>query len=464
MTRVPRDCDVLVIGGGNAALCAAISARRSGAAVTLLEGAPRALRGGNARHSRNFRVMHPGPTPWTRGSYPAEDYRSDLDAVTDAATGAAADGTLARMLIADSAGIIDWMGRNGVRFQSGADDCLPHSRKTAFFLGGGKALVNALYTTAEGLGVAIHYDSEACALHLKDGLPSVTVGHPKGLQVVRARAVVVASGGFQANRGWLRDEWGEAADGFVIRGTPHATGTMLKALLAEGAQPVGAAGHCHMVAVDGRSPGFDAGIVTRLDGIPHGIVVNRDGRRFADEGSHTGPTRFSVWGDRVARCPGGVAFSIFDAASEARFRPSIFPAIRADGIGELAGKLGIDPAALEATVGSFNAALGSGGIGADGFAMGTEPPKTRLAAPLLVPPFGAYPVRAGVTSTCLGIRVDGKARVLRDGGQPICGVFAAGVIMAPNILGRGYLAGSAMSIGAVFGRIAGREAAAHALH
>lgn len=455
MTIVPRDCDVLVIGGGNAGLCAAISARRSGAAVTLLESAPKALRGGNARHSRNFRVMHDRPTPWLQGRYPAQDYWSDLEAVTDGA----ADERLARLLIAESAGIVGWMGENGVRFQSGDDDVLPYSRKTAFFLGGGKALVNALYTTAEGLGITIHYDSEACALHAKDGLPSVTVRHPRAMRVIRARAVVVASGGFQADRDWLRDQWGDAADRFVIRGTPHATGTMLRALLEDGAQPVGVAGHCHMVAVDSRSPGFDAGIVTRLDGIAHGIVVDRDGRRFADEGSHTGPTRFSVWGDRVARCPGAVAFSIFDAAIETGFRPSIFPAIRADGIGELAVKLGIDPAALEATVTGFNAA-----IGGDGSAMGLQPPKTRLATPIRVPPFGAYPMRAGVTSTCLGLRVDEQARVLRDDGRAIDGVFAAGVIMAPNILGRGYLAGSAMSIGAVFGRIAGREAAAHALH
>lgn len=455
MTSAPRDCDVLVIGGGNAGLCAAISARRAGAAVTLLESAPKALRGGNARHSRNFRVMHDGPTPWLQGRYPAQDYWSDLEAVTDGA----ADEGLARLLIAESAGIVDWMGGNGVRFQSGADDTLPYSRKTAFFLGGGKALVNALYATAEGLGVTIHYDSDACALHAKDGLPSVTVRHPRAMRVIRARAVVVASGGFQADHGWLRDDWGDAADRFVIRGTPHATGTMLRALLEDGARPVGAAGHCHMVAVDGRSPGFDAGIVTRLDGIAHGIVVDRDGRRFADEGSHTGPTRFSAWGDRVARCPGAVAFSVFDSAIETRFRPSIFPAVRADGIGELAVKLGIDPAALEATVTGFNAAIGD-----DGSAMGIQPPKTRLATPIRVPPFGAYPMRAGVTSTCLGVRVDGQARVLREDGRAMEGVFAAGVIMAPNILGRGYLAGSAMSIGAVFGRIAGREAAAYALH
>lgn len=454
MTNVPYDCDVLVVGGGNAALCAAIAARRAGAAVLLLEAAPRALRGGNARHSRNMRVMHDAPTPWVRGSYPADDYRGELRRVA----GAADDG-LARLFVGDSARIVDWLAGNGVRFHSGADEVLPYSRKTVFFLGGGKALVNALYATAEGLGVAIRYDSEVRALHLRDGAPAVTVGDSGGYRTVRARALVVASGGFQADPGWLRRQWGGAADEFTVRGTPHATGIPLTALLEEGAEPVGAADRCHMVAVDGRAPRFDGGIVTRLDGIAHGIVVDRNGRRFADEGASVGSGRYTAWGDLVARRPGAIAFSLFDAAIGERFRPSIFPAIRADGIAELALALGIAPPALEATVAGFNAAIADGEATA-----GLHPPKTRLAAPITVPPFGAYPVRVGVTSTCLGVRVDGRARVLRRDGTAFDGIHAAGVVMAPNILGTGYLAGSAMAVGAVFGRIAGREAAAHALH
>ncbi|MBK1836829.1 FAD-dependent tricarballylate dehydrogenase TcuA [Azospirillum sp. YIM B02556] len=461
MTGVPYDCDVLVVGGGNAALCAAIAARRAGAAVLLLEAAPRALRGGNARHSRNMRVMHDAPTPWVRSSYPADDYRGELRRVAGYAAGT--DDGLARLFVADSAGIVDWLAGNGVRFQSATDEILPYSRKTVFFLGGGKALVNALYATAEGLGVAIRYGSEVQALHLRDGAPAVTVGRPggsaRGTGTVRARALVVASGGFQADLGWLRRQWGGAADQFTVRGTPQATGIPLKALLAAGAEPVGAADRCHRVAVDGRAPRFDGGIVTRLDGIAHGIVVDRDGRRFADEGASVGSGRYTAWGDLVARCPEAIAFSVFDAAIGERFRPSIFPAVRADGIGELARALGIDPPALEATVAGFNAAIADGGATA-----GLHPPKTRLAAPITVPPFGAYPVRVGVTSTCLGVRVDGRARVLRRDGTALDGVHAAGVVMAPNILGTGYLAGSAMAVGAVFGRIAGREAAAHALH
>ncbi|BAI74938.1 fumarate reductase flavoprotein subunit (plasmid) [Azospirillum sp. B510] len=459
MTGAPYDCDVLVVGGGNAALCAAIAARRAGAAVLLLEAAPRTLRGGNARHSRNMRVMHDGPTPWVRDRYSAADYREELRRVA-----AAADDVVTRRFIEDSAGIVAWLAGNGVRFHDGADELLPYSRKTAFFLGGGKALVNALYATADGLGVGIRYDSAVGALHPGDGAPAVTVaGEGGGARTIRGRALVVASGGFQGDPGWLRRQWGEVADQFMIRGTPHATGVPLKALLDEGAAPAGRADRCHMVAVDGRAPRFDGGIVTRLDGIAHGIVVDRDGRRFADEGASVGSGRYSAWGERVARCPGGVAFSVFDAVIERRFRPSIFPAIRAESIGGLARALGIDPAALEATVAAFNAAIGGGGGGGEATA-GLDPPKTRLASPLTVPPFGAYPLRAGVTATCLGLRVDDRARVLRRDGTAFPGIYAAGVVMAPTILGHGYLAGSAMAVGAVFGRIAGREAAAHARH
>lgn len=455
MTLASCDCDVLVVGGGNAALCAAIAARRAGASVLLLEAAPKSLRGGNARHSRNMRVMHAAPTPWVRGRYPAGDYHADLRRVAEAVGNSVDDG-LARLFIDASADIVDWLAGNGVRFHSGTDEILPYSRKTAFFLGGGKALVNALYATAEALGVAIRYDSNVRALHLRDGPPAATVGDAN--VAIRARALVVASGGFQADLGGLRQQWGEAAGEFTIRGTPHATGIPLKALLEDGAEPVGAADRCHMVAVDGRAPLFDGGIVTRLDGLPHGIVVDRDGRRFADEGAVIGPTRYTAWGELVARRPGAIAFSVFDSAIAERFRPSIFPAIQADSIGRLASALGIVPPALESTVAAFNAAIAGGGTAA-----GIHPPKSRLAAPITVPPFGAYPVRAGVTSTCLGVRVDGRARVLRPDGAALEGVHAAGVIMAPNILGTGYLAGSAMAIGAVFGRIAGREAATHAL-
>lgn len=461
MVDALRNCDVLVVGGGNAALCAALSARRAGASVALLESAPRTMRGGNARHSRNLRVMHDAPTRFVPDRYGVDDWWYDLRRVTGEET----DKALAHALIRDSSGIVDWLTAHGARFQLPSGGVLPYSRKTAFFLGGGKALVNALYATAERLGVTILYDTEVVDLDIGgESGPTVIVQHQEKQQKIATLAVVIASGGFQGDRDGLREQWGEAADHFVVRGTPYATGRPLRALLSLGAQPVGDPGWCHMVAVDGRAPPADGGILTRLDGVPHGIVVDGTGRRFADEGADSGPTRYAAWGDRLARLPRKNVFAVFDAVIEQRFAPSVYPAIQAGSIGGLADRLGIDPVELESTVNGFNAALHPGAGPDGGHTEGLLPDKSRLATPIAVPPFGAYPMRAGITATNLGVRIDERARVLTGDGHPLGGLFAAGVIMAPNILKRGYLAGAAMTIGAVFGRIAGREAAGYALH
>lgn len=453
-----RRCDVLVVGGGNAALCAAIAARRLGASVLMMERAPKEMRGGNARHSRNMRVMHEAPTSLMPGAYVEDDFWSDLRPVTGDDT----DEALGRLLIRESAGIVEWMAANGVRFQETGDGILPPSCKTAFFLGGGMALVNALYATARRLGVEILYDTDVRALSLEDGRVREVALARDGVEAsVRARAVVVCSGGFQANFDWIREAWGDRAAHCLVRGTPFAMGSVLRSLLDQGVAPAGDPAHAHIVAVDGRSPTFDGGIVTRLDSIPFGIVVDRHGKRFHDEGADVGPTRYALWGERVAALPGCIAHSIFDAEIEGNFKPSIYPAIRADSVGALAVALGINPAALEATVQDFNAAIRDATRPTEG----VTPPKSRLALPLAAPPFGAYPVRPGITSTGLGVRVDERARVLMADGRPSENLFAAGVIMSPNILrGDKYLAGTAMTIGAVFGRIAGREAARHAIH
>jgi tricarballylate dehydrogenase len=211
-----------------------------------------------------------------------------------------------------------------------------------------------------------------------------------------------------------------------------------------------------MVAVDARGPKFDGGIVTRLDCTPFGIVVDRTGRRFHDEGAETGPRRFSIWGTLVARCPDAQAFAIFDAKAEKLFRPSLYPPIRAQTIADLAEKLALDPVALKATVDGYNRALRGGAT------EGLAPPKTHCALPLETPPFSATPMRPGVTFSYLGVKVDDSARVLMRDGRACANVFAAGAIMAANILGHGYLAGMGLTIGTVFGRIAGQNAARQA--
>ena len=457
-------CDVLVVGGGNAGLSAAIAAREAGASVLLLEHAPKALRGGNSRHTRNLRLMHESPTATLTGSYSGSEYWNDLLGVTRGKT----DEHLARVTIDGTSRLLPWMHAHGARFQPALEGTLSLSRTNAFFLGGGKALLNAYYGAAERLGVNVLYDTEVRSLCLDNGKVREVLTVKGGVSAsVRPKSVVVCSGGFQANIDWLCEYWGEAARNFIVRGTPYAQGVVLKNLLAQGVAPVGDPTQCHAVAVDARAPKFDGGIVSRLDCIPFSIVVDRAVRRFYDEGEDIWPKRYAIWGRLVAQRPEQIAYAITDAKSEKLFMPSAFPPIRAESIGELARKLGIDGAALEATVRNFNQAVRPGGFDPnvldDCRTEGINPPKTHWARPIEAPPFIGYPLRPGITFTYLGVKVDRNARVLMQDALSSANLFAAGEIMAGNILGEGYIAGVGMAIGAVFGRIAGREAAKVAL-
>src|SRR5579875_2676922 len=246
MPDFTRTWDVFVAGGGNAALCAAITARQAGASVLLAESAPRAFRGGNSRHTRNLRAMHHGPVGPMTETYDEEEFWDDLLRVTGGNT----DEHLARMTIRASAGVFGWMHESGVRFQPSLTGTLNLSRTNAFFLGGGKALVNAYYVAAERLGVDVLYDTEVLTLHMDHGaVREARITHKGYPETVRARAIVVASGGFQSNLDWLRQYWGDAVDNFVIRGTPYNRGRVLRSLLDQGVGNVGDPTQCHAVAL-----------------------------------------------------------------------------------------------------------------------------------------------------------------------------------------------------------------------
>ena len=455
--------DVLVIGGGNAALCAAISARQGGASVLVVEAAPKFYRGGNTRHTRNMRCAHDAATATLSGPYTEDEFWNDLLVVTGGNT----DEQLARYMISESKEMLTWIADQGVRFQPSLGGTLSLGRTNSFFLGGGRAMLNALYDTALRLGVTVAYDAEVQDMDVADGrFRSATVAHAGRSHVVTAKTVVAASGGFEANIDWLRESWGPAADNFLIRGTPYNRGTVLKMLLANGVAPVGDATQCHAVAIDARAPKFDGGIITRLDCVPFGIVVNKHAQRFYDEGEDVWPKRYAIWGRLVAAQPDQIGYIIFDAPKLNLFMPSLFPAISASTVSELAAKLTLDPAALEKTIAGFNTAVRPGTfdnqILDDCRTEGLTPPKSHWAQRIESPPYYAYPVRPGITFTYLGTRVDRTARMLLTAGGPSDNMFAAGEIMAGNVLGRGYAAGIGMTIGSVFGRIAGREAAKRA--
>ena len=456
------DIDVLVIGGGNAALCAALMAREAGASVLLLEAAPRAWRGGNSSHTRNLRCMHDAPQDVLVDAYPEEEYWQDLLKVTAGKTNEA----LARMVIRASSQCRGWMRGHGVHFQPPLSGALHVARTNAFFMGGGKALVNAYYRSAERLGVAIRYQSPVDRIEVEGG--EFRAAWSAGERIA-ARTCVLAAGGFESNLEWLREAWGRnelgewPADNFLIRGTRFNQGVLLRHLLDDqGADAIGDPTQAHMVAIDARAPRYDGGICTRIDCVSLGVVVNRDGERFYDEGEDFWPKRYAIWGRLVARQPGQIGYSIIDSQAIGRFMPPVFPGTEAGSLPELATKLGLPVERFMQTLQAYNAACRVGSFDHtvldDCHTEGLTPAKTHWARPIDKPPFRGYPVRPGITFTYLGLHTDDTAAV-RFGGQPSPNLFVAGEMMAGNVLGQGYTAGVGMSIGTAFGRIAGRNAA-----
>jgi len=328
--------DVLVIGGGNAALCAALMAREAGARVRLLEAAPREWRGGNTMHTRNLRCMHDAPQDVLVDAYPEDEYWQDLLKVTGGRT----DESLARLVIRESSTCRPWMRRHGVRFQPSLSGALHTARTNAFFMGGGKALVNAYYRSAEALGIEVRYEAPVERLELDRGRFVAAIGRDGSR--TEARACVLAAGGFESNRAWLREAWGQndqgewPADNFLIRGTRFNTGVLLRHLIDVGADVIGDPTQAHMVAIDARAPLYDGGICTRIDCVSLGLVVNGDAQRFYDEGEDFWPKRYAIWGRLVAQQPGQSAWSIIDAKAVGRFMPPVFPGVQADTLPDLA--------------------------------------------------------------------------------------------------------------------------------
>lgn len=463
MTEELAGYDVLVIGGGNAALAAALSASELGAKVLVLESAPEHFRAGNSRHTRDLRCMHDAPTTVMSGSYTEDEFFSDILSVTEGHT----NEHLARLAIRASAECADWMKSQGVRFQGALGGTLQLGRTNAFFLGGGKSMMNAYYRAAERAGIDVRYDAEVVGLDVVDGdFRSAQVMLAGKVVRASAKVVIAASGGFESNLEWLKEAWGPPADNFLIRGTPYNKGKVLKALLALGAASIGDAKEGHMVAIDARSPKFDGGIVTRLDCVSLGIVVNKNGDRFHDEGEDFWPKRYAIWGRLIAEQPDQTGYSLIDSKVMGKFMPSVFPPSKAQSIEELAALVKLPVERVVATVKAYNDAVQPGtfdqNILDDCKTSGLQPPKTHWAQRIDRPPFYAYGLRPGLTFTYLGLKVDENARVLMHDGKQSSNIFAAGEIMAGNILGKGYAAGIGVTIGTVFGRIAGREAALQA--
>lgn len=452
--------DIVVIGAGNAGVCAAITAAERGCAVLVIDSAPRDMRGGNTRHTRNLRAVHDEPTDVMTERYSFDEYWEDLMRVTKGVT----NEHLAEVALRGSEVLPAWLSERGVRFQPALSGTLNLGRTNAFFLGGGRAMLNSLCRYAESIGITFIYDAEVSDIELVEGFCDyIDVSWNGNHHQIRCKQLITAAGGFEADLDWLAKGWGDAAKNFLVRGTPYNKGHVLRVLLDRGVQPVGALDQCHAVAIDARAPKYDGGIASRVDAVPFAVVLNRDAKRFYDEGEDFWPKRYAIWGRLVAGQPDQIAYAIIDSTGLDRFMPSVFTPIVDDTIEGLAAQLGIDPNVARETIDQFNAACPPGPIDQSVLdrkaTIGLDIEKTNWATPVQKPPFYGYPLRPGITFTYMGVAVNDRAQVLMKDGKPAANLFAAGEIMAGNVLGQGYLGGIGMTIGGVFGRIAGAEAA-----
>ena len=483
--------DVVVVGGGNAALCAAHAARESGASVAVLEKTPRAEAGGNSYYTAGaFRLAHGGlddlrPLLDDRDDprldltdlppYPADAFVADMHRVTAGAN----DGPMTRVLADDSRDVVEWMAAKGIRWE------LLYPRQTyrdgdrwVFFGGlalgavdGGKGLVAQHVEAALGAGIEIHHEVAVRDLLRRGGaVVGVEAVVDGGIRTVEAGSVVLAAGGFESDPEMRRKHLGDGWERAIVRGTPSNTGEVLRAALAHGAAAHGDWSSCHSVQWDAEAPpnGGERELTNSLtrQSYPVGIVVNRDGRRFLDEGADFRNYTYAKYGREVLAQPEGRAVQIFDATTRPLLRAHEYDVdgvtgASADSLPELAALVGVDPDGLVRTVADFNASITGPAFNPavkDGRVARTEPVKSNWASPIATPPFHGYPVACGITFTFGGVRIHPRtATVLDDAGTPIPGLFAAGEIVGGLFSGN-YPGGSGLIAGSVFGRRAGRAA------
>lgn len=484
--------DVVVVGGGNAALCAALAAHEAGASVLVLEKAPESERGGNSLFTAGgFRFAHRGLADLRRDvlvdltdaeaalaevpPYPEEQFYDDLARVTENLT----NPDLADLLVRQSRATVVWMRSQGVRW------ILMFSRQSfevgnrhhfwgglnVEAVGGGQGLVQALYDRAEKVGVRVRYGTAARRLLIdaRGAIVGVSARGPDGFEEFPARAVVLASGGFEANPEWRARYLGPDWELARVRGTRHNTGDGIRMALEIGAQPYGHWSSCHAVAWDLNAPEFGDRKVLDLfqkHSYPLGIMVNIKGERFVDEGADFRNLTYAKYGREILRQPMRAAFQIFDQKvvpllrEEYRIRETT--KAEAGTIEELARKLEIDPDGLVRTVRDFNTAVQPGDFNPailDGKGTrGVTPEKSNWALPLDSPPFVGYAVTCGITFTFGGLRVNTRAEVLDTDDRPIPGLYAAGELVG-GLFYYNYPGGAGLMAGAVFGKIAGENAA-----
>lgn len=485
--------DLVVVGGGNAGLCAALAAREQGARVLVLERASQEHRGGNSAFTGGlFRAPYTGMDDLRRvmpdlsdaevdnvdfGTYPQEEFFADLGRVSDYR----ADPDLLEVVVNDGLDALVWMREQGVRFippfgrRSYKDGEVTRfvSGSVIESSGGGAGLVELLYRAAEKAGIEVRYEARARQLLADDkGVQGVAIAKPGGVEEIRGRSVVIASGGFSSNPAWRAAYLGKGWDIARVRGTRYNTGDGIEMALDVGASLAGNWSGCHATPWELNAPEFADQRAQRSFFRAHyhfGIMVNRDGQRFVDEGADYNNFTYAIYGGAILQQPGQFAWQVFDAKSadllgREEYRSGNSTRVTADTIEALAGKLeGVNADRFLKTVHDYNAAVDHDttfnpavldGKSAADLAI----PKSNWANAIDEPPFEAFAVTCGITFTFGGLRIDPQTSgVVDDAGVRIPGLYAAGEIVGGLFYGN-YAAGTGLTTGSVFGRQAGVRA------
>jgi tricarballylate dehydrogenase len=482
--------DVVVIGGGNAGFSAAHAAAQRGRKVVLLERGEEDLAGGNSYYTAGAtRITHNGLEdlrdfiePDERHAvtevpvYTAEEYAADLSKVTEGRN----DPDLTDVLVSESHDTLRWLSSLGLKYRL-MYERQAYERPDGSYLfwgglhignvGGGEGLMADHTRVAGELGIEVRYGHKATHLIVENGtVVGVSYENAEGPGELRADSVVLAAGGFETNAEMRRKHLGEGWENAKVRGTPYNDGTLINAALEIGAVPGGDWSSCHSVQWDAFTPWNESNreLTNRLTrgGYPLGIIVNRDGKRFLDEGADFRNYTYAKYGKDILQQPGSVAYQVFDSEQRALLRREEYdmPDISVESAGsieELARKIDVDPAALAATVNEFNSSIDLeipwDPTIKDGRVAHVDPPKSNWAAPLAKGPFYAFAVTCGITFTFGGLKTDTHGRVLNGGGTPIEGLFACGEMLGGLFSGN-YPGGTGLAAGMVFGRRAGNLA------
>ncbi|WBB75633.1 FAD-dependent tricarballylate dehydrogenase TcuA [Micromonospora sp. WMMD1128] len=487
------DYDVLVVGAGNAAFSAAHAAREQVSRVGMLEKATTAELGGNSYFTLgSFRATYHGlddlrpilseldereADRYDLDPYPVESFAADMLRLTRGRT----DPTLMRILVEDSFPTLRWLHGHGVKFKLQSDNQVfeVNGRKkfwgggTIATVGGGIGLIEQHLAAAKATGIDVRAEHQMTGFLVgpTGAVEGVVCRTPQGERQIRARAVVLASGGFEADARLRAVHLGPGWDTAKVRGSRHNTGEGLMSALGIGAQAYGNWSGAHAVAWDINAGPYGNRVLTnklQRHSYPFGITVNVEGDRFVDEGADFRNYTYAKIGSAILRQTGGLAYQIFDQRGVGLLRTDYghdgASQVVADSIRELAEKLDLNPDRLERTISGYNASVGDRPFDPtvlDGLATsGLQPPKSNWAQPIDRPPYVAFPVGCAITFTYGGVRVDEDARVLNQADQPIPGLHAAGEVVG-GLFYDNYPGGSGLMSGAVFGRRAGRTAARH---